>query len=118
MCFASSHTHTRTHTHTHTHIHTHEQWYSATPDYNLPNSGSPTFQDFSYYNVTFPNPASQLDHYRTDLHFRFGGIRKPRLGNSDLLVMAKNKGWLIDSSYTGGGRNLNYSISALRTWFG
>ena len=30
-------------------------------------------------------------HYHDDLHMRFGGIRKPRLGNSDLLTMAANK---------------------------
>ncbi|EGD72843.1 hypothetical protein PTSG_04572 [Salpingoeca rosetta] len=93
------------------------EWYTPEPDYNLPNSGSPTFKDFTYNNITFPNPVQQLQDYRKNLNFRFGGIRKPRLGNSQLLVMAKNKGWLIDSSYTGGGRNLNYSIADLRTWY-
>jgi hypothetical protein len=38
---------------------------------------------------------------------RFGGIRKPRLGNTGLLNMARSNGWLIQT-----GRNLNYSISA------
>eukprot|EP00056_Hartaetosiga_gracilis_P010544 m.156347 g.156347 ORF g.156347 m.156347 type:complete len:842 (+) comp13338_c0_seq2:110-2635(+) len=87
------------------------EWYTPEPDYNLPDSGSPTFEDFSYNNITFPDPKNELQEYRKQLNFRFGGIRKPRLGNSELLVMAKNKGWLIS------GRNLNYSIEALQTWY-
>eukprot|EP01012_Entosiphon_sulcatum_P028013 TRINITY_DN3384_c0_g1_i1.p1 TRINITY_DN3384_c0_g1~~TRINITY_DN3384_c0_g1_i1.p1 ORF type:complete len:742 (-),score=126.42 TRINITY_DN3384_c0_g1_i1:48-2273(-) len=88
------------------------EWYTPQPDYSLPNTGSPTFVDFGYNNVTFPAPVQQLQQYHNDFHLRFGGIRKPRLGNSDLLVMAKNKGWLI-----GGSRNLNYSRQDVQTWY-
>ncbi len=47
----------------------------------MPDSGSPTFVDFGYNNVTFPQPQQQLQHYKTAYNMRFGGIRKPRLGN-------------------------------------
>eukprot|EP00049_Salpingoeca_infusionum_P005768 m.96641 g.96641 ORF g.96641 m.96641 type:complete len:838 (+) comp13076_c0_seq1:67-2580(+) len=89
------------------------EWYTPEPDYNLPDSGSPTFQDFDYNNITFPSPVANLQTYRDKLNIRFGGIRKPRLGNSQLLVMAKNNGWLVG----GGGRNLNYSIAEVRDWY-
>jgi hypothetical protein len=49
----------------------------------------------------------------------FGGIRKPRLGNSDLLVMAHSKNWTVDTSGGNGGtRNLNYTVADLREWWG
>lgn len=88
------------------------EWYTPEPDYNLPNSGSPTFQDFTYNNITFPQPVPQLKHYHQDLNLRFGGIRKPRLGNTELLNMARANGWLLD-----GGRNLNYSIPAVKAFY-
>ncbi len=51
---------------------------------------------FSWNNITWPAPAAALvSRYRSQYNVRFGGIRKPRLGNSDLLVMAQSKGWLM-----------------------
>lgn len=97
------------------------EWYTPQPDYSLPDSGSPTFVDFGYNNVTFPNPIPQLKSYHEQLNLRFGGIRKPRLGNSDLLVMANSKGWTVNASHGGGApggtRNLNYSMPAVRDWY-
>jgi hypothetical protein len=55
--------------------------YTPAPDYSLPDSGSPTFVDFGYNNITFPQPQQQLQQYKTSYNMRFGGIRKPRLGN-------------------------------------
>ena len=50
---------------------------------------------------------------------RFGGIRKPRLGNTALLNMARNKNWLVGAgSGDGGGRNLNYSRTDVQEWYG
>ena len=102
-------------------------WYTAKNDYDLPETGSPTFQDFSYNSdgpeATFPQPVEQLQQYHDTLHMRFGGIRKPRLGNSKLLEMAYSKRWTVGQpSMTGmlgdgGPRNLNYSIEAVRTWY-
>lgn len=97
------------------------EWYTPQPDYSLPNTGSPTFVDFEYNNITFPNPVTQLTHYRKDLNIRFGGIRKPRLGNSALLVQAKLNGWLVGQFGIGGGtpntRNLNYSMPEVQAYY-
>lgn len=98
------------------------EWYTPEPDYNLPDAGSPTFKDFSYDPRIFPDPVNQLSTYHgKDLNLRFGGIRKPRLGNSDSLVMAKEKGWLVDPKAGTGSaynaRDLNYSIPAVREWY-
>jgi len=43
----------------------------------------------------------------------FGGIRKPRLGNSQLLQKAYANGWTLGST----DRNLNFSIPAVRQWY-
>jgi hypothetical protein len=93
------------------------EWFTNTPDYTLQDPGRPDYTDFGYNNVTFPNPVKQLSDYRTKLNIRFGGIRKPRLGNSNLLTMARSKNWTI-SGHDGGSRNLNYSIPELDTWYG
>ena len=97
------------------------EWFTATPDYSLPEQGSPTYTDFGYGPATFPDPAAQLKQYHDELHMRFGGIRKPRLGNSELLVMAHSKNWTVDADHSGGApggtRNLNYTVTALREWY-
>jgi hypothetical protein len=36
------------------------KWYTPQPDYSLPDSGSPTFVDFGYNSITFPQPIPQL----------------------------------------------------------
>ena len=94
-------------------------WYTPTNDYNLPDTGDPNFHDFSYNPATFPDPTSQLKKYHEELHFRFGGIRKPRLGNSELLAMAHKNGWTVNAPHAagapGGTRNLNYSMEVVRT---
>lgn len=50
---------------------------------------------------------------------RFGGIRKPRLGNSKLLTMARSKNWTYtkQGGGDGGSRNLNYSDPNVREWY-
>eukprot|EP00823_Brevimastigomonas_motovehiculus_P001293 TRINITY_DN11811_c0_g1_i1.p1 TRINITY_DN11811_c0_g1~~TRINITY_DN11811_c0_g1_i1.p1 ORF type:complete len:849 (-),score=254.76 TRINITY_DN11811_c0_g1_i1:229-2775(-) len=88
------------------------EWYTSKPDYSLPLSGDPAYQDFTYCNATFPDPIVQLKEYHNNYHVKFGGIRKPRLGNSNLLVMARSKGWCLPSS-----RDLNYSIPELRKYY-
>ena len=57
---------------------------------DLPPQGNKSYRDFSYNNITWPPPQAPLiARYRSQYNMRFGGIRKPRLGNSDLLVMAQ-----------------------------
>eukprot|EP01060_Flectonema_neradi_P003040 TRINITY_DN118_c3_g1_i1.p1 TRINITY_DN118_c3_g1~~TRINITY_DN118_c3_g1_i1.p1 ORF type:complete len:728 (+),score=134.34 TRINITY_DN118_c3_g1_i1:55-2238(+) len=92
-------------------------WFTDVNDYDFPPTGSPTYQDFGYNNATFPQPVQQLKTYREDLNLRFAGIRKPRLGNTALLQMAKSKGWL-DSQGTGDNlRNLNFTKPEVRDWY-
>ena len=99
------------------------EWYTPKPDYSLPPQGDPNYHDFSYNYITWPPPAAALiSRYRTQYNVRFGGIRKPRLGNSALLVMAKQQGWLMgqggDPAGTpDGSRNLNYSRADVREWY-
>jgi hypothetical protein len=117
--------------------------YTPSPDYSLPDSGSPTFVDFGYNSITFPTPQQQLQHYKSAYNMRFGGIRKPRLGNrrvqraelllaahitacahtgsSFSLVDAKAKGWLVGQGGVGNisasTRNLNYSLADVRSMY-
>lgn len=99
------------------------EWFTARPDYTLPPQGDPEYHDFLFNNITFPDPAaSYVAHYRNDLNFRFGGIRKPRLGNSALLVNAQQMGWLMgqggDPNGTpNGSRNTNYTDLTFREWY-
>jgi alpha-glucosidase len=65
--------------------------------------------------MTYPNPKEQLSYYRDQLHLRMMGIRKPRLCNSQLLAHAKAMGWLVPGDLN--GRNLNFSIAAVRDWY-
>jgi len=88
------------------------EWFTPTPDYTLPIGGSPTYKDFSYNSVTFPDPVNNLAEYHTKFNMRFGGIRKPRLGNSQALIDARSKGWAL-----AGSRDLNYSIPAVRDFY-
>jgi alpha-glucosidase len=96
-----------------------------------------------YGATTFPEPQQQFQSYREDRHIRFGGIRKPRLGNTALLDEARQKGFVLPGGETAQydapprnlsetpetmralhskslyaeQRNLNYSIPAAREWY-
>eukprot|EP01060_Flectonema_neradi_P019003 TRINITY_DN2599_c0_g2_i3.p1 TRINITY_DN2599_c0_g2~~TRINITY_DN2599_c0_g2_i3.p1 ORF type:complete len:726 (+),score=156.72 TRINITY_DN2599_c0_g2_i3:46-2223(+) len=92
-------------------------WFTTTNDYSLPPTGSPTYHDFGYNNITFPQPVEQLKEYHEKLHLRFGGIRKPRLGNSELIQFAKQKGWLNTEGTGVNQRNINFTIPEAREWY-
>ncbi len=112
----------RSYTHTNTHHFSFSSFSSSTffsnpfSQYTLPSTGDPNYHDFSYNNITFPPPAAALiAHYRSAYNARFGGIRKPRFGNSDLLVMGQSKGWLMGqggdpNGKPNGSRNTNFSF--------
>ena len=99
------------------------EWYTPTLDYALPATGSPTWQDFSYNSITFPAPQKDLfTRYRSKYNIRFGGIRKPRLGNSDMLSLADTKGWLLGQfgqiwGKADGTRNTNFSVPEFAAWY-
>lgn len=66
--------------------------------------------------MTFPNPIPQLTTYHDKLNLRFGGIRKPRLGNSGLIDMANAKGWGLTGNVGGnGGENALLTACAALT---
>jgi hypothetical protein len=92
------------------------EWFTKANDYGLPPKGAADYTDFGYNPVTFPDPKVQLDKYH-GMGFKFGGIRKPRLGNTELLNYARQNGWLVPGGESGIDRNLNYSIDAMRTWY-
>ena len=96
------------------------EWYTPVIDYSIPDSGSPTFKDFSWNPKLFPDPAAQIAAYRADdLYSVF--IRKPRLGNEELLKMMHEKHWDLPNwqSIHGGlvPRVLNYRDPAVRDWY-
>jgi alpha-glucosidase len=98
------------------------EWYTDEPDYNLPQAGTETFTDFWFNNITFPEPVALVEKYRAaPLHLRFGGIRKPRLGNTNSLIMARALDWTLPGQggggAAGGSRNLNYTRADVQAWY-
>lgn len=102
----------------------HSQWFTSFNDYSLPPTGAANYSDFSYNAALFPPPAAAplIAHYRDAYGVRFGGIRKPRLGNTALLAEARSQGWMLGQGgdpqgMPDGLRNLNFSIPELRSWY-
>ena len=93
-------------------------WFTTTNDYSLPPTGNSSYEDFGYNSVTFPQPVKQLEDYHDKFHLRFGGIRKPRLGNTELIQFAKQKGWLNSAGTGVNARNINFTIPEARDWYG
>jgi alpha-glucosidase len=99
------------------------EWYTNESDYEFPVEGKAYCHDFRFHSTLFPEPQSQLTRYKSDLHFRFGGIRKARLCNSDNLKLATSKGWILPTGSSNGkayyskGRELNYSNADVRAWY-
>ncbi|HEV3271316.1 MAG TPA: TIM-barrel domain-containing protein [Candidatus Methylacidiphilales bacterium] len=98
------------------------EWYTKTPDYDVKAEGDPTFIDFDWNPVLFPDPISQIaDFAQQGLHIV--GIRKPRIGNTENLVMARSKGWIlpVNPDDPNGGnirsRDLDFSRPEVRTWW-
>lgn len=104
------------------------EWFANTSDYGFNESGEPWYHDFNYSAALFPSeplplrdPADRLLWYRHWYQVRFAGIRKPRLGNSELLDFARTQpSWLLPTDPEGGyalGRDLNFSTESLRAWY-
>lgn len=106
------------------------EWFVPETDYMYKSTGKPSYADFGYNPKLWPDPKGQLPYYRDSLHVRFGGLRKPRLGNTQLLNEARAKGWLLPGAEPGGRyppdvtksyawrRNINFSIPEARQWYG
>jgi alpha-glucosidase len=98
------------------------EWYTITPDYAVKAAGDPAFVDFGWNPALLPNPATQIsDFAQQGLHIV--GIRKPRIGNSENLAMARDKGWVlpINPLNSNGGdirsRDLDFSNPETRAWW-
>ena len=95
------------------------EWYTPVIDYRLTNAGSPDFKDFSWNPALFPDPASQIASYKAQgVHTVV--IRKPRLGNSDLLRMMREKDWGLENCEhlpELGCRMLDFRQPAVRAWY-
>ena len=96
------------------------EWYTKTPDYSVPPQGQADFNDFDWNPALFPNPADQIASYlKEGVHVI--GIRKPRLGNDQNLVMARSKNWILPSNNPkdlASTRNLDYSNPDVRAYWG
>jgi len=105
------------------------EWYTNRTDYGFLPHGETWYQDFGTQRATLPNPKQQLKSYRQKFHVRMGGIRKPRLGNTDFLSRARWNGWLLPGGAPDGqfpsdmdrvyawGRNLDFSNTEVRDWY-
>ena len=98
------------------------EWYTKTPDYKVKAPGDPTFVDFDWNPTLLPDPAKQIaDWSQQGLHIV--GIRKPRIGNSDNLVLARSKGWILPSNPDDPNgadiksRDLDYANPAVQAWW-
>ncbi len=93
------------------------EWYTLFPDYGVPAQGNKVFPDFDWNSKLFPEPAKQIEDYKKQ-GVRFVGIRKPRLGQSDPLVMVRSNKWDLQAnlqSYE--SRNLDFQNPDLSRWY-
>jgi alpha-glucosidase len=98
------------------------EWYTKTPDYAVKAPGDPKFVDFDWNPTLFPDPAKQIGDFAQQ-GLRIVGIRKPRIGNSESLDMARSKGWILPvnpndpNSKDIRTRNLDFSNPDLQVWW-
>mmetsp|Transcript_136081 Transcript_136081/g.339375 ORF Transcript_136081/g.339375 Transcript_136081/m.339375 type:complete len:769 (-) Transcript_136081:88-2394(-) len=104
------------------------EWFTNESDYTYQPHGTSYYKDFGFNSATFPAPKHQLARYAKK-DFRMGGIRKPRLGNTHLLNMARSKGWILPGGEPAGSwppdlagayakdRCLDFSNKEVRNWY-
>ena len=99
------------------------EWYTITPDYEVKAPGNADFVDFSWNPKLLPDPAKQIADFQAQ-GLQIVGIRKPRLGNADLLKMARDKGWIRrfnpqdPNGGNTGSRNIDYAQPEAAAWWG
>jgi alpha-glucosidase len=98
------------------------EWYTTQPDYRVKAPGDPNFVDFGWNPALLPDPAKQIADWASQgLHVV--GIRKPRIGNSDNLAMARSKGWILPSNPDDPNgadiksRDLDYANPGVQAWW-
>ena len=94
------------------------EWYTKFPDYQVPAEGKPDFVDFAWNATLFPDPVTQLANF-TQQGLHMVGIRKPRVGNSANVALARKNGWILPSDSKDGPqqRNLDFTQPAVRAWY-
>lgn len=94
------------------------EWYAKKPDYELADAGEAGFADFGWNTNLFPDSADEIKTFAAQ-NVRFVGIRKPRLGNDELLKMVRAKGWDLRSHFPGNvpARDLDFASPDLREWY-
>lgn len=91
------------------------EWYTTKPDYAVKPKGEENFSDFDFNPALFSDPARQLKEIK-DKNIKSIGIRKPRLGDKELLEMAHKKHWITEKSdYQ--NRDMDYRKPELREWY-
>eukprot|EP00429_Kryptoperidinium_foliaceum_P020597 CAMPEP_0176048522 /NCGR_PEP_ID=MMETSP0120_2-20121206/24104_1 /TAXON_ID=160619 /ORGANISM="Kryptoperidinium foliaceum, Strain CCMP 1326" /LENGTH=755 /DNA_ID=CAMNT_0017381941 /DNA_START=84 /DNA_END=2351 /DNA_ORIENTATION=+ len=103
------------------------EWFMHETDYAYNPEGKPYYTDFGYNPKLFDEPAAQLATYQNDFHIRFGGIRKPRIGNSGMLTDLRAKGWILPNGEPAGTyppeghyadeRCIDFAIPEARDWY-
>lgn len=109
------------------------EWYSNESDYSFTAAGKSYCHDFQFRKELIPDGEETLTYFKTDLHIQFGGIRKARLCNSELLEYARSQGWILPQGCPGGdptvpgwtpavgtygvGRELNFTDPVVRSWY-
>ena len=94
------------------------EWYTTNPDYKLPSDGEAGYTDFGWNTNLFPDPAAQIQAYKSQ-GVHFVGIRKPRMGNRDTLAMIRAKGWnlQIENDEQFHYRDVNFGNPDFREWY-
>ncbi|HWD91764.1 MAG TPA: TIM-barrel domain-containing protein [Verrucomicrobiae bacterium] len=96
------------------------EWYTPTIDYALPENGSPDFNDFGWNPALFSEPAAQIAAYRAQ-GVHSVAIRKPRVGNSDVLQMLRKNHWDLPERQSVKGmlanRMIGYRNPQARDWY-
>jgi alpha-glucosidase len=92
------------------------EWYTKTPDYAVKAEGLPQFPDFEFNPKLFPDPKKQIDElHAAGVHFV--GIRKPRMGDSDTLMMLRSKGMSFNGGKSFDARGVLFSNPLTRDWY-
>eukprot|EP00930_Biecheleria_cincta_P049880 TRINITY_DN35084_c0_g1_i1.p1 TRINITY_DN35084_c0_g1~~TRINITY_DN35084_c0_g1_i1.p1 ORF type:complete len:803 (+),score=70.30 TRINITY_DN35084_c0_g1_i1:184-2592(+) len=109
------------------------EWYTNESDYSFMSQGKSYCNDFAARTELLPNGNETLAYFKSNLHFRFGGIRKARLCNTELLEFARSQGFILPQGCPGGdptvpgwtpavgtygvGRELNFSDPRVQSWY-
>ncbi|HEY1923032.1 MAG TPA: TIM-barrel domain-containing protein, partial [Tepidisphaeraceae bacterium] len=92
------------------------EWFTPHYDYELKPKGIAGYSDFLWNRLLFPDPVRQIAQLKKQgIHSVF--IRKPRLGNSATLAMARNAGWILPGGKGVDARCLDLANPSCSDWY-